>query len=152
MSEQFKNSLVTIWLLVSAACMTLPVFLPSNGSSLDPTTNVVGAATVTMFILSFPSSLFGIPLIVFIDYSLGVDPNSIAGRYLNMFLLFVLGSAQWFWVLPRVWQREPAIQVLTIPALADKDWLSEGTAEEGVNVLDDRQRTPVERVISPDRE
>lgn len=152
MSEQLKKSLVMLWLAVTAICLALPVFLPSDSTSLDPAANVMGASTVTMFILSFPSSLFGIPLIVVVDYALGVDQNSIVGRYLNMFLLFVLGSVQWFWILPRVWRREPELQVLHIPAIADNHVIPEGMIDENPNVLDRRERTPLERVITEDIE
>jgi hypothetical protein len=150
MSEHFKNSLVTVWLIVSAVCLTLPVFLPSNGFSADPAANVIGSATATMFVLSFPSSLFGIPLLVFIDHSLGVDPNSIQGMYVNLFLLFVLGSVQWFWVVPRVWRREPAVQILAIPAEPSENCLPDAPAETQFDGLDSRERTPVERIISED--
>jgi hypothetical protein len=150
MSERFKNSLVMMWLTVSAVSLFLPVVLPSAAFSSNPTENVIGTATATMFVLSFPSSVFGIPLLLFVDYALGVDPNSIQGMYVNLFLLFVLGSVQWFWVVPRVWRNDPAVQVLAIQAMPIEDLLTEGQANDQFDVLDGRERTPVERVISED--
>jgi hypothetical protein len=142
MTERFKTSLLWMWLLVSAVSMVLPIFLPSVGSSVNPTANVIGTATATMFILSFPSSLFGIPLLVFVDYALGVDPNSIQGMYVNLFLLFVLGSVQWFWIVPRVWRSDPEIQMLAIPDLPVKGHFP------GQRMDEHRDLTPLERVIS----
>jgi hypothetical protein len=147
MTERFKTSLLWMWLLVSAVSMVLPIFLPSVGSSVNPAANVIGTATATMFILSFPSGLFGIPLLIFTDYALGVDPNSIQGMYVNLFLLFVLGSVQWFWIVPRVWRNDPAIQMLAIPASPTTDHLP-GQRVESAAAFGSRDLTPLERVIS----
>ena len=101
MTDRFKLTLSGMWLFVGLFSLVLPVFLPSNSFSANPAANVIGTATATMFILSFPSSLFGIPLLVIVDYALGVDPNTIQGMYVNLFMLFVLGLVQWFWIVPR---------------------------------------------------
>jgi hypothetical protein len=148
MTDKFKISLTGMWLLVSAVCLVLPIFLPSAAFSPNPAANAIGTATATMFILSFPSSLFGIPLLIIVDYALGVDPNSIQGMYVNLFLLFVLGLVQWFWIVPRVWRREPGIQVLQIPSLKESVALPPVCAETQFSGLDDRERTPLERVLS----
>lgn len=150
MTDRFKISLTGMWLIVSSVCLVLPVFLPSAASSANPTANVIGTATATMFILSFPSSLFGIPLLIVVDYALGVDPNSIQGMYVNLLLLFVLGLVQWFWIVPRVWRREPEIQALEISAPSVTMGLPAMPAKEHFEVLDDRDRTPFERIMNED--
>lgn len=150
MTERFKLSLSGMWLLVSLFSLLLPIFLPSNAFSSNPATNVIGTATATMFILSFPSSLFGIPLLVVVDYALGVDPNSIQGMYVNLFMLFVLGLVQWFWIVPRVWRRDRDVQVLNLPVSSSYEILPEASLDIQFDAFDERERTPVERVIGDD--
>src|SRR5258707_15158571 len=98
MNEKFKLSLGRLWLLMSGFSLLLPVFLPSSADPQNFLQNVIGTTTVTMFILSFPSSLFGIPLFLVAHIALGLDPNTIEGMYLNLFLMFILGLVQWFWI------------------------------------------------------
>src|SRR5688500_5194403 len=102
MSERFKLSLSGMWLLVSGVALVFPIFLPSvNNGGL--TGDVIGTATATMFILSFPSSL----LLFTVEALLGVYPRWIGGMYVNLLVLFVLGVVQWFWIVPRIWRSEP---------------------------------------------
>lgn len=149
MKERFKLSLGGLWLVTSLVSLIMPVFIPSYADPQSFVQNVIGTSTVTIFILSFPSSLFGVPLLFFAQAALGVDPNSIGGMYLNLFLLFVLGSVQWFWIVPRIWRNEPKIQVLKLPGKADMQ-LAESTQAGGFEVFDSQSRTPLERVLHDD--
>src|SRR5688572_1783034 len=115
MKERFKLSLSGVWLLSSLVSLILPVFIPSYAHPQSFIQNVIGTSTVTMFILSFPSSLFGIPLLYFAQAAIGLDPNTIGGMYLNLFLLFVLGLVQWFWIVPRIWRNDPDVVILNLP-------------------------------------
>jgi hypothetical protein len=80
-----------MWLMVSSLCLVLPVFLPSSPNPQDFSENPLGTATITMFVLSFPSSLFALPAMLFVNISFGFGPDSIAGMYLNLLMLFALG-------------------------------------------------------------
>lgn len=145
MTERFKLSLSGMWLLVSLFALLFPIFLPSVADSANPAANVIGTATASMFILSFPSSLFGIPVLAISGYFLGVDPNSMQGMYLNLFLLFVLGLIQWFWIVPRVWRNEPRVQILDLTSPKDVIELPAMRSEfESFSSQDD---TPLERVF-----
>ncbi len=106
MPEKLKFRLSSMWLFVSIFTIILPVFIPSY-SSFNPATNAIGVATAAMFILSFPSSLFGLVAMMFIDIILGMNPNSIGGLYVNLLVMFTLGLVQWFWIVPRIWRRDP---------------------------------------------
>ncbi len=150
MTERFKVSLSGMWLLVSLFSLLFPIFLPSVSDSSNPAANVIGTATATMFILSFPSSLFGVPLLVIVDYVLGVDPNSIQGMYVNLFMLFVLGLVQWFWIVPRVWRSDPEVQVLNLPVSPALGRMAEAPADANFNAFASRERSPVERLINED--
>src|SRR5262249_13459771 len=105
---------------------------------------------VTMFILSFPSSLFGIPLMFFAQAALGVDADTIGGMYLNLFLMFVLGLVQWFWIVPRLVRKNKDVQTLDL----DREVIVPLLASEKISVdpeiFDSRSRTPLERVICDD--
>lgn len=150
MNERFKLSLRGIWLSVSFLSLILPVFLPSSSNPQNFLANVIATSTVTMFILSFPSSLLGIPLLFFAQIALGVDPNSIGGMYINLFLLFVLGLVQWFWIVPRLWRNDPDFQTLNLPLSTADLQLPEASAGDTFQFFDRDSRTPLERVISND--
>ncbi|MBA2737823.1 MAG: hypothetical protein H0U50_13670 [Pyrinomonadaceae bacterium] len=147
MKERFKLSISQIWLLVTAAALILPVFLPSSANPQNFLENVIGTVTVTMFILSFPISLFGLPIMFFASYVLGVNPNTIGGMYLNIFLLCVLGYVQWFWILPRILRNEPHLQMLNLFGGKSEMQLLEAKAIDNIPFCDSDGRTPLERVL-----
>src|SRR5262245_62407818 len=99
MNERFRLTLGQIWVLISTFCLLLPVFLPSSANPQTFFANVIGTVTVTMFIFSFPMSLFGLPVMFMTNSILGVDPQSIGGMYLNLTMMFVFGVIQWFWIV-----------------------------------------------------
>jgi hypothetical protein len=147
MTEQFKLNLSRIWLLASITTLILPVFLPSFPNPQNFLQNVIGTATVTMFILSFPGSLFGIPIFFFVRTALGVDSNAIGGMYLNLILLFLLGLVQWFWVVPRLLGGKSDLDVLNLQEHRSTPLLSE--MQDGEFGFYDREsRTPLERVLN----
>ena len=146
MKERLKLSFSQIWMLITAAALILPVFLPSSADPNNFLENVIGTVTVTMFILSFPISLFGLPLMFFASYVLGVNPNTIDGMYLNVFLLCVLGYVQWFWILPRVLRNEPQFQMLNLFGGNPEMQFLEAKAINNIP-FDADGRTPLERVL-----
>ena len=147
MNGKIKLSLGGIWLMVSFFAMTLPIFLPSYPQTPGFISNAIGTSTATMFILSFPSSLFGLPLLSLLNTLLGVDSNSIGGMYINLVTLVVLGLVQWFWIVPRVWQREPMIE--TLECLAPE---LQAAQEVDFTLFPSRDRTPVERILDENLE
>lgn len=148
MKERLRLSLGGLWLATSLVSLILPVFLLTSANPQSFLQNVIGTAMVTMFILSFPSSLFGIPLLYISQIVLGVDPNSIGGMYLNLFLLFVLGLVQWFWIFPRLWRSESDIQTLNLPIMSEPPLLEIG--QNDIPIFNRDTRTPLERVIQDD--
>ncbi len=146
MKEQFKLSPSQIWMLITAAALILPVFLPSSAGPQNFLENVIGTVTITMFILSFPISLFGLPIMFFASYVLGVNPNTIGGMYLNIFLLCVLGYVQWCWILPRILRNEPQFQMLNLFGGKPEMQLLEAKPMNNIP-FDSDGRTPLERVL-----
>ena len=147
LKEGFKLSLSGLWLLTGIISMLLPIFLPSSANPHNFVQNVIGTSTVTMSILSFPSSLFGLPMMFFAGHVLQVDPNTMEGMYLNLFLLFVLGLVQWFWIVPRVWRNEPRFQMLNLPGKKSEIQLLETSPVINVNYCDSQGRSRLERVF-----
>jgi hypothetical protein len=152
MFERLKVSLSGMWLFVCVFILLIPVFLPSVAGSANPASNVIGAATASMFILTFPSSLFGLPLLVFTGSMLGIEPNSISGMYLNLFVMFILGLVQWFWIAPRIWKWETKVQVLDIPVNTAPLRPLTFVPADVFQPYDDRDRTPLERIIRDESE
>ena len=147
LEKYIKIDLRAVWLMVAGLSLTLPVFIPSTTGSGNFLANVIGTATATMFILSFPSSLFVLPLLFFVQALLGYDPNTIGGMYVNLWLLFAVGLVQWFWVVPRLIRHEPRIQTIDIPRHEGDLLLTETKGENVSSFYDGRSRTPFERVI-----
>ncbi len=111
MTEKIKWSLGSAWLVVSLFALALPVFLPSYANGPGLFSNVIATSTATMVILSFPSSLFAFPLLFVMNEILGINPSSIEGMYTNLTMIFVVGLVQWFWLVPRLFQR-PVVETL----------------------------------------
>jgi hypothetical protein len=152
MSERFRLSLGQIWVLISSFCLLLPVFMPSSANPQHFFENVMGTVTVTMFILSFPMSLFGLPVMYATRGILEINPTSIEALYLNLTMMFVFGVIQWFWILPRFLAKEPRFQTLGLFHARPEVLLAEAKIESRVDFYDTRGRTPLERVIQNDPE
>lgn len=147
MKKDFSLGLGQIWLLISIFSLTLPIFMPSSADPQSFLQNVIGTVTVIMFILSFPSSLFGLPILLFAQTILGVNPNSIEGMYLNLFLLFMLGLVQWFWVVPRLARKEPHLQILNLLGVKSALPLSDAKMTDNISCHDIDGKTPLEKVF-----
>lgn len=83
----------------------------------------------------------------FAAFALGVNPNSIEGLYLNLFLLFVLGLVQWFWIVPRVLRNDPRLQMLNLPGGKSEMQFLETHPINSANFCDSQGQTRLERVF-----
>ena len=146
MKEEFKLNLSPIWLLISAIALTLPVFLPSSAHPQYFFQDIIGTVTTVMYILSFPVGLLALPVMFLAKLFLGVNPNTIGGMYINVFLLCVLGYVQWFWIVPRLLRSESRFQMLNLLGGKSDLKLSEA-AINNAEFCDSQERTPVERII-----
>jgi hypothetical protein len=143
MTDRSKLALGGMWLTASSLALIIPIFVPSfPGTALNP----IGMSLATMFILSFPSSLVGLPLLYLVNYMVGVDAGSIQGMYENVVVLFVLGLVQWFWLVPRLWNNKPPIQMLNLLQATDNAVLTDGAAIRA-EFFDAKETTPLERVM-----
>jgi len=147
MKRLFKVGFKGTWLLISLLALALPVFLPSYSNPQTIFQNIIGVASVTMFFISFPMSLLGLPVGFFTSRFLGLDPASIGGMYVSLLALFAMGFIQWFVLVPRLLKGKPLFQILDLPGTKPKALLAEAKFEDQVNFYDSQGRTPVERII-----
>jgi len=147
MKKLFELNLSPLWLLISAAALTLPVFLPSAAHPQYFFQDIIGTVTTSMYILSFPAGLLALPVMFLAKLFLGVNPNTIGGMYVNVFLLCVLGYAQWFWLVPRFLRSELRFQMLNLLVGKSDLKLSEAAAGNNAEFCDSQGRTLVERII-----
>ena len=146
MKDNLKIALTGFWLMLSSACVVLPVFVPSDVYSANPFANVVGTSAVTMFILSFPSSLLGLPISMLIQSAIAVGQYSLMGLWINSLVFFGLGICQWFWAVPRLriylaQARAAEADITSSPAIGK---IAHGTR---VQAFDEGELSPVERVF-----
>lgn len=144
MTRRLKLTLSGMWLVTGLVSLGIPIFLPSWSSSWFVTTPI-GAATVTMFILSFPMSVFATPVLYLINIMVGINPSSLQGMYGNLVMLFILGIVQWFWLVPRIWGRQQMVQSLELSAVGPG--LLGGALKTSVDEFDQSGKTPLERAI-----
>lgn len=147
MKKPFELNLSPIWLLISALALTLPVFLPSSANPQYLFQDIIGTVTAAMYILSFPFGLLALPLMFLAKIFMGVNPQTIGGMYVNVFLLCVLGYVQWFWIVPRLLRSESRFQILNLLGAKSNLKLSEAAASNNPEFRDSQERTPVERII-----
>ena len=147
MNSRLRLTLSGMWFIVSSSAVILPIFLPSIGTSLAG--NPIAVATITMFIFSLPSSLLAIPLCYFLNAALGISSTPISLLYLNVLMMFLLGTVQWFWLVPRAFSETPIVQPLDLSEPTATSGLPEPEIAAAVDIYG---FTPLERVLrSTDR-
>jgi hypothetical protein len=148
MIERCWSKLKLSWLLISLLCLLLPVFLPTSPHPRDFLDNAVGTATGLMFMLSFPLSLMAMPVFFIADLGFGVRADGIQRDYYYLLTHFVLGLIQWYWIIPRLFQKDKyKLQTLELHAHASTAALGEAHISPDFSFFDSDSRTPVERVI-----
>lgn len=149
MTEQYISIFKWVWLLICGICLTFPVFIPSHSiSGSVPSGDVMGAAAGVIFMLSFPSSVLWAVALAFGREASGWHIYSIGDMYVNLFFLCVLGYIQWFYVVPKIFQkREPQLQLLELHAGDTVTLLEEGLINMDFSFFASESRTPLERVI-----
>ena len=157
MPNNWKLSLGGVWLISALSAVILPIFLPSSiGTGVVG--NAIAVSAVVMFILSFPSSVIAVPLIFLIDALLGLTTSSIAVAYMNLIMLFAVGLFQWFWMVPRLVERqtfsevgsEAFLQELRLGELSGNPRLFSREPETYGAWVNEEGATPVERVLKED--
>src|SRR6476619_5256645 len=101
MKERVVSKLAAVWMTTAVISLILPVFLPSY-----PGASVIEAALITMFAISFPGSLLGLPLLFSIEVLAGIDPASISGKYFLVTGFFAIGLLQWFRIIPWIFRNK----------------------------------------------
>jgi len=145
MIDRLKLSLGGVWLITGGSALVLPVFLPSFAGAPGLVGNAIGVSSATMFLLSLPSSLAAIPLITVLNPLFGA--TGIAVDYINLLLLFGIGYAQWFWLVPRLFGRESVLQRLDLKFTGRNPRLFARGPEPVGLWIDESGATPLERAL-----
>ena len=147
MIERYWSKLKLSWLLISLLCLLLPVFLPTSPHPRDFLDNAMGTATSLMFMLSLPLSLMAMPVFFIAELGFGFRAYGIQRDYYYLLTHFVLGLIQWYWIVPRLFQKSRyKLQTLELQAYTSTAAFGEAHIDD-FSFLDSDSRTPVERVI-----
>jgi hypothetical protein len=103
-----------LWLVVSAASLIFPYVLFSGKFETIDAANAVTVLLAIVFVFSLPFSLFGLPLLALFKYGIELDLNSMFGAYFNVVLLNIFGYLQWFWLMPKFFNRGKEFRLPTI--------------------------------------
>lgn len=148
MIERYRSKLKLPWLLMSLLCLLLPVFLPTSPRPAGFLDDAMGTATALMLMLSFPLSLIAAPVFFIVELGFGARANGIQRDYFYLLTVFVLGLIQWFWIVPRLFQKNRSnLQTLNLHSHPSSAALGEAHISSDFSFFDSQSRTPVERVI-----
>jgi len=150
MKMSAKWSLSTLWLLASMTALFVPIYIPSAQGAVPIFQNAIAMSTAVMYALAFPASLLGVPILYVTQALLGIDPNAIGGKYVNLFIVFLLGVIQWFFIVPRLLRTRHEDSRIGELQGATNAQLRSGDA--GINIptdlFDSDLKTPLDRVFS----
>lgn len=110
---KIKNNLKHIWLAVSVISIILLAFHWFGYAPQNLQYTIIGL-NILALILSVPCSLSVVPVFFAANHFLEMSPFSGEGIYLNTFLIFALGSLQWFLVIKYWSPTEPILQKLEL--------------------------------------
>jgi hypothetical protein len=148
MMERYWSRLRMPWLFVSLLCLIVPVFLPTSPYPHGLLDDAMGTATALMLILSFPLSLVAGPVYFIGELGFGARAYGIQRDYFYLLTIFALGLIQWFWIVPRLFQRTGSkLQILDLHTHTSTAALGEAHISPDFSFFDSDSKTPVERVI-----
>ena len=114
MNHSLETKLQRLWLFVSGIALLLPILLYFDAQQTVDFTNTMTIILAVMFALSLPFSLLALPLIGLFKYGLELEPNSIPGAYFYLIMLCLFGYLQWFWLIPKFFNRGKEFKLPTI--------------------------------------
>lgn len=113
MNKIWETKLQRFWLIVSGTSLLFPLFLYFGKFDLD-FADAITAFLGIMFVVSLPFSLFSLPLIALFKFGIELDINSMFGAYFLIVLLNIFGYLQWFWLMPKYFDRGKQYKLPTI--------------------------------------
>ena len=114
MNIYWEQKLRHFWLVISAASLLLPLTaLFGNEEGLAFNGVTIGVLAF-LFAFSLPFSILALPFIAGFRYGIELDMNSIFGAYFFIVLLNAFGYVQWFWLVPKFFNRGKDFKLPTI--------------------------------------
>lgn len=114
MYDRLESNLKRFWLLVSAVSLAFPLVLSLVNPASINYAEAVEIGVISLFILTFPSSFFAIPLLALFKLILEIDMSSMFGAYLYIILLNIIGYVQWFRLMPTFFGKSKPLKMVSI--------------------------------------
>ena len=115
MNTFWENKLQRFWLIISAASLLLPLtsYFDNGNQSLEFGGVMTGILAV-LFIFSLPFSILALPFLAGFRYGIELDMETMFGAYFFIVLLNAFGYVQWFWLIPKFFNRGKEFRLPTI--------------------------------------
>jgi ABC-type glycerol-3-phosphate transport system permease component len=114
MNKIWETKLQRLWLIVSAISVVLPLLLSLEAFATVNFANSMAVILAIMFIVSVPLSIFSIPFLALFRYGLELEPNALFAVTFYIVLLNIFGYVQWFWLMPKFFDRGKEYKLPTI--------------------------------------
>lgn len=114
MNKVWETKLQRFWLVISAISLLLPILLNLTNIETENFANRTMILLAIMFVISMPFSIFSLPLMALFRYGIELDLNSMFGTYFFIVLLNIFGYLQWFWLMPKFFDRGREFKLPTI--------------------------------------
>lgn len=114
MYENIESNLKRFWLLVSAVSLAFPLVLNLLNTGAADYAKAVEIGVIVLFVLTFPSSFFAIPLLALFKMILEIDISEAFGAYLYIVLLNIIGYVQYFRLLPTYFGKSAPLKMVSI--------------------------------------
>jgi hypothetical protein len=114
MNKIWETKLQRLWLFVSATSLLLPLLWNINAFENVDFANASTILLAIVFIVSLPFSILSLPLLALFKYGIELDLNSMFGVYFFIVLLNIFGYLQWFWLMPKFFDRGKEFKLPTI--------------------------------------
>jgi hypothetical protein len=114
MNKVWETRMQRLWLVTSAISLLCPLLLFSGKFETVNAANAVTVLLAIVFVLSLPVSFFSLPLMALFKYGIELELDSMFGAYFNLVLLNIFGYLQWFWLMPKFFNRGKELKLPTI--------------------------------------
>lgn len=114
MNIYWEQKLQRLWLIISAVSLLMPLLLHFGGIESVNFNITITTILAIIFAVSLPFSILALPLMAMFRYGIELDMNSMFGAYFFVVLLNAFGYLQWFWLMPKYFNRGKEFRLPTI--------------------------------------
>lgn len=100
MYDRLESKLKSFWVAASVVSLALPLLLSKFDLSPALFGRIMEIEALCLLLLTLPSSIFVVPLLVAFKMVLELNINEVEGAYFYIALLNIIGYIQWFRLMP----------------------------------------------------